>query len=270
MQLLDLFEKMGCVKLHILDQQYKNTELKVSCVKKELTLKNSAGNGRKAILVILVDPDGRSFTDFEDAEGNLIKHIEDGSNAVFRQTGSGTGLHYAFTGYDESQGGENTVNLETAIQEQQQLNNENPSLQQNGKNTYCNYATQNVMKTVASTPKGINALVTGKANAMIDQMLSGNNPNYISVSQEEAEAYAAKGGLAIVGYRNPNNQSSGHVATFSVGDNIRLGLIANIGTAAYTGFKPLNYTIAKSKPKNFFIYIPGNVLKLFTVRATKL
>ncbi|MFV0419283.1 MAG: hypothetical protein ACK5KT_11205 [Dysgonomonas sp.] len=52
---------MGCVKLHILDQQYKNTELKVSCVKKELTLKNSAVNGRKAILLIYTDPDGEAW-----------------------------------------------------------------------------------------------------------------------------------------------------------------------------------------------------------------
>lgn len=54
---------MGCVKLHILDQQYKNTELKVSCVKKELTLKNSAVNGRKAILVRYIDPDGKRGED---------------------------------------------------------------------------------------------------------------------------------------------------------------------------------------------------------------
>lgn len=69
MQVLDLFEKMGCVKLHILDQQYKNTELKVSCVKKELTLKNSAVNGRKAILIRYTDPDGRWEWD---AVGNLV------------------------------------------------------------------------------------------------------------------------------------------------------------------------------------------------------
>ena len=33
---------MGCVKLHILDEQYKSTELKVSYINKELTLNNSA------------------------------------------------------------------------------------------------------------------------------------------------------------------------------------------------------------------------------------
>lgn len=37
---------MGCLKLHILDQQYKNAELKVSYINKELTLKNSAENVR--------------------------------------------------------------------------------------------------------------------------------------------------------------------------------------------------------------------------------
>ena len=217
--------------------------------------------------VVLVDPNGENFTNFVDEDGNLIKHIDDGSNAVFRQTGSGTGKHYTFIGYDESQGGVNKVNLEVAIQEQQKLNNDNPSLQQNGNTTYCNFATQNVMKTVASTPLGHNALVTGRANEMIDQMLSGNNPNYISVSEKDATEYAAKGGLAIVGYRNPNTQSSGHVATFSVGDNItESNIIANIGIAKSTGFVPLNYAIAKSKAKSFFIFIPGYVLNTVTVK----
>ncbi|MDD4439680.1 MAG: RHS repeat-associated core domain-containing protein, partial [Tissierellia bacterium] len=212
-----------------------------------------------------VDPTGQTLeegepTDFKDDQGNLIKHVDDGSNAVFTQTGSGVNKHYAFTDYDESQGGTNDVNLETAIQEQQQLNNDNPSFQQNGNSTYCNYATQNVMKTVASTPEGNNALVTGRANAMIDQMLSGNNPNYISGSQEQAEAHAADGGLAIVGYRNPNTQSSGHIATFTVGDNrTESNIIANIGLAKYTGFVPLNSAISKSKPKSFFMYFPGCV-----------
>jgi len=59
LQVLDLFEKMGCEKLHILDQQHKNTELKVSYINKKLTLKNSAGNQRKEILIILKDPNGQ-------------------------------------------------------------------------------------------------------------------------------------------------------------------------------------------------------------------
>ena len=38
---------MGCVKLHILDQHYKGTELRVSYSKKELTLNNSVINARR-------------------------------------------------------------------------------------------------------------------------------------------------------------------------------------------------------------------------------
>ena len=49
---------MGCVKLHLLDQQYKNTELKVSYINKKLTLNNSAVNERRAILVNMIDPNG--------------------------------------------------------------------------------------------------------------------------------------------------------------------------------------------------------------------
>ncbi|MBB4045356.1 hypothetical protein [Bacteroides reticulotermitis] len=52
---------MGCVKLHILDQQYKNTELKVSYTNKELTSKNSVVNLRRRTLVNRIDPDGRDW-----------------------------------------------------------------------------------------------------------------------------------------------------------------------------------------------------------------
>ena len=86
----------------------------------------------------LVDPNGEEMTKFEDSNGNVIKQIDDGSNAVFRQVGTGRGLHYEFSGFDESQGGVNEVNLGTAIQEQQQLNMDNSELQQSADGTtYC-------------------------------------------------------------------------------------------------------------------------------------
>ena len=44
-------QKTGCVKLHLLDQQYENTELRVSYINKKLTLNNSAVKLRRAILV---------------------------------------------------------------------------------------------------------------------------------------------------------------------------------------------------------------------------
>jgi len=75
-----------------------------------------------------VDPTGAFDTNLEDAAGNQIEHIEDGSNAVLRQTGTGTNLHYEFNRYDESQNGTNAVNLETAVQEQQQLNESNTAI----------------------------------------------------------------------------------------------------------------------------------------------
>ena len=50
---------MGCVKLHILDEQYKRTELKISYTNKELTFNNSVENERKGTLMRYIDPDGR-------------------------------------------------------------------------------------------------------------------------------------------------------------------------------------------------------------------
>ncbi|GHT00793.1 hypothetical protein FACS189421_13220 [Bacteroidia bacterium] len=52
---------MGCIKLHILDEQYKSTELKISYFNKELTENNSVENPRRWTLVKYVDPDGKDI-----------------------------------------------------------------------------------------------------------------------------------------------------------------------------------------------------------------
>ena len=218
----------------------------------------------------LVDPTGEEFTDFQDENGILIKHIDDGSNAVFRKTGNGTSLHYSFIGYNE-QGGENQVNYTSAIQEQQQLNMENPSLQQTASGTtFCNFATQNIMKTIESTSDYLDVLVKGRANDMVASLINGDNPFYEECTYAEAKKYAENGGLAIVGYKNPTG-GSGHVATFSVGDNVTKGEIANIGTTQYTGFVSLNEAINKKKEKHYFRYkiIKTERLKDVIVKSTK-
>jgi len=52
---------MGCVKLHILDEQYKRTELQVSYINKELTSNNSAENLRRWMLLRYNDPTGEKL-----------------------------------------------------------------------------------------------------------------------------------------------------------------------------------------------------------------
>jgi hypothetical protein len=49
---------MGCIKLHILDQQYKSTELKVSYINKKLTPNFCAENLYSGTLINYIDPDG--------------------------------------------------------------------------------------------------------------------------------------------------------------------------------------------------------------------
>lgn len=209
-----------------------------------------------------IDPNGREFSDFVDKNANLITHIDDGSNAVFQQTGSGTNLHYSFIGYND-QGGENGItsaSLTSAIQEQQNLNMENSALQDIGKGTHCNQGTQDILSTIQSINPNIPIQIRGKANEMNKILLSGKNVYYSSVSAKEAFAYANKGGLAIVTYTNPDPNRSGHIATLGVGKN--RNTVANIGPKMYTGFVSLNKAISKNKPKAFFILL---INKLQTV-----
>jgi len=61
-----------------------------------------------------IDSDGMEITDFKDKNDNLITHVEDGSNAVFKLRGTNqTNEYFEFTGYN-NQGGKNEVSVEGA------------------------------------------------------------------------------------------------------------------------------------------------------------
>lgn len=138
-----------------------------------------------------IDPNGREFSDFVDKNANLITHIDDGSNAVFQQTGSGTNLHYSFIGYND-QGGENGItsaSLTSAIQEQQNLNMENSALMPHGGNTFCNFATQNIMSTIQSFTKEKVHISENTNNMMGHELLKEKN-GYIKTTERIAEQYA--------------------------------------------------------------------------------
>ena len=202
-----------------------------------------------------IDVDGM-LTDFYDESGKKVDHIEDGSNATFTQKGSGASLHYEFSGMDDSQGGKNEINLTSAIEAQQNLNNNNPSLQENAmglKETHCNDATQNILKTVSSALDDNSIKIKGLANDMLTKLEKGQNSNFTKVDEKTAEKNAEKGGLSIAGVKEDKH---GHILTFSVGANITKGKVANIGPKKYTGFTTLNGAINKNKEREFFILNP--------------
>jgi len=180
-----------------------------------------------------IDPDGMVPSDFTDEDGNK-RHVEDGSTAQYQEVGTGVNQHYEFTGFDQSKANpgvpfapeSNTVNLTTAVQEQQNLNASNTALDPiAGGATFCNYATQNILSTVASATNNSTGLaITGVANDMVSQMNC--SPLFVKTDQGNAQAVADQGGLGIVGL---NESPHGHVTTFSVGTNEDKGQMANIG-----------------------------------------
>ncbi len=207
--------------------------------------------------VNMIDPNGMFETEFKDSDGNITKTVNDGSNAVFQETGAGSDKHYEFKGYDEKQGGENKVNLTTAIQEQQNMNIDNPSLQQyaNGpkdKSTHCNQATQNILKTVSSALKEPNFMEKGDANTMMGKYGFADNSLFKKVDYKTAKENAKKGGLSIGGLIESGH---GHVLTFSVGENIKKGEVANLGGKKWSGFVSLNTAIDKTKTKTYYILL---------------
>ncbi|MDP1726651.1 MAG: DUF6443 domain-containing protein [Bacteroidota bacterium] len=200
--------------------------------------------------VNLTDPDGRNETDFQDKDGNLIEHVEDGSNAVFQQTGKGVDLHYEFKKYND-QGGKDEINdkvITSVIQMQQELNLSNAALQPGagGTTSHCNQATACITKAVGSA-LAQNIYIPGKANEVAVQIES--NSNYKNVNMAAALKAATNGKLVIAAYINPKAGRSGHLATLTVGRNISKGILANIGySKGVTNF--VNPTGTKEKSWN--------------------
>ena len=88
---------MGCIKLDILDKQYKRTELRVSYREKELTSNFFTVNGRRDTLVNFIDPDGRDAYHF-DENGNFVKkYKEKGEHyGVIEAKAGGTATTFKF------------------------------------------------------------------------------------------------------------------------------------------------------------------------------
>ena len=203
-----------------------------------------------------VDPNGLS--DFWNDNSQV--RINDGSNAVYVVQGNGAYKYYKFLGFDILQYFlQKNIILESVIQQQQILNNDNADLQEHDNKTFCNISVQNIMMAVSSASSQTSVVIKGRANDMVDALKSGENPNYIEVTEDEAREYAKSGGFAIIAYRNQDPNRSGHVATFSVGSNRKLGDVANIGPKKYTGFVSLNRSIAKTKQKSYFIFLHNNL-----------
>jgi hypothetical protein len=79
--------------------------------------------------------------------------------------------------------------------------------------------------------------------------------NYFEVSKDDALDYANQGHLVISSWINQNG-GSGHVATLSVGTNIKEGgEYANIGPKKYSGFTSFGFVYKKNKQPSVKHYV---------------
>jgi RHS repeat-associated protein len=210
-------------------------------------------NSMRCNPIINIDLDGALDTDFKDKNGDLIQHIEDGSNAVFQLTGKKRSEeYYEFTGYDEKQGGENEVNVESAIKGAQDYTRENYTSDINAKGnctqTYCNYGTMNIAKTYKSAMEAAGQKVDISDIQGTSREIGGK----LAVSKvvtpaknlEEAQK-EAKAGSLVIGYW------PGHVFTLN-----KQGDVNNVGAprAQNNVFNP-KYTEGK-KQKFYIIKVP--------------
>jgi hypothetical protein len=168
------------------------------------------------------DPSGWFYTNFLDKDGNLISHIEDGSNAVFQLTGNNKSDEYfQFTGYDPNQKGSNIINLESAIKGAQlyTLKNYTSTINDDGvcTETFCNYGTMNIAKTYESAVKAA-GMTTDISDIQGSAKTIGSNLAKSEVVKSlttlaDAQKTAKDGGL-VIGYY------SGHVFTLNKEGNV--------------------------------------------------
>ena len=211
--------------------------------------------------IIFVDPNGMLETKFVDEDDNLIEEIDDGSNAVFKASGDGQDRHYEFKEFDESQSGDNNINVTSVVEAQQEMNLNNENLMQNESGTWCNRATRNILNSVESGFSAMNYMEDAHlsfpivtANTMISEHIEGNDA-FSSISLSKAKEKATKGHLVIAAWKNPKPNKSGHLATFAVGGNKSKGVMANIGTTKWTGYESIGgtFTVAQQKTVKYYM-----------------
>lgn len=216
-----------------------------------------------------IDPDGgEAKTDFYTNSGKLVRHVEDGSNAIFYQTGSGANLHYEFGGFGGA-GTNFTINPGSVLEQQQVLNNSNANLAAGAGpgGTHCSEATRDVMMAAGSAYGNSSAIIPGpSANEMYSQLAKASG--WSEATQNQALAYAKAGGLSVITYKNPTG-GHGHIATYAVGGNVHkysylwkgktasdMGVISNIGPKAYSGSVSIRRSFSTLSTKSY-IYTPS-------------
>ena len=166
---------------------------------------------------------GMNATDFLDKDGNLLYHIDDGSNAVFKLTGDNRAEEYfAFEGYNETKGGNNEVNFGSAIAGAQEyvLDTFKSTKNANGNwDTYCNQGAMTVARTAieAADAMGMSLPNAELVNGLAREILS-NLSSLTPVSLESAKEQASSGSLIVGGW-------SGHVFTMRAD-----GRLNNVGS----------------------------------------
>ena len=213
-----------------------------------------------------IDPDGMEITNFVDEKNNLIKHIDDESNAVFKKTGKNRSEEYfKFDGYDETQKGSNKVDVQSVRDFTQDYTRENYTskslgnktdkdgnpIMKDGKpvekwETYCNFGTHCIAKSVNSALEQIGSgfnisLFEGTWGALSASDMAKNlSSSYTSVDLSKAQEAAKQGGFVIGG-------TSGHAYTLN-----KDGMINNIGAKA-TKNNIWNPQLYLDKGTNFYI-----------------
>jgi len=175
--------------------------------------------------VKLVDPEGESATNFRDQDGNLIIHVEDGSNAEFKLNGSNQAYSsFSFNGYSD-QGGTNEINLSGVIAGAQYY------VVNNFK--YCNQAVNFIGKTYYSSLNEMDYFVSGLGvfchnygSFDIETSLKKRDLNSFAKSDiNQAVNRAAEGNLVV-------GCASGHVLTLTTG-NFIISDFSNGGTKEF-------------------------------------
>ncbi len=175
------------------------------------------------------------MTDFEDEKGNIILHVEDGSNAVFKLTGNNqTDSYFKFIGYSD-QGGSNMISMAGLIAGSQDYVMNNYS--------HCNQAVNFVGRTYNAVLNRVGATAEGGSAVNENKMANDISKN---LANSQSTSY------------NNNSTNWDNIIKAANQGNLVIGTVSGHVNMVTTGnFKITRY--AKDRTTTTFDYQEGNV-----------
>ena len=202
--------------------------------------------------VMMVDPNGQSYTKFVDGEGNLLFQKNDGSNAVFKLQNapvksSGGEAYFKFEKFENQNGVDKvtTESVKTVVSYAQEYAKNNYT---KDNTTYCNWGVRFIAKSFASAAEAAGYHVEGLEYTVgSPNVIRSNFPADLTLKNDEQATNLAKSDDQNILYLSIGSHKN-HVLTYTNDGNY-----LNIGGSHGNTIQPYHYLNNRADAKFFML-----------------